>query len=160
MKTLIAISDTHGQTAPLKSLQPRIDENDFIVHLGDGFHDFRSVYYSYPKKAYALKGNCDPFQSLPREEILEIEKCRIFCCHGDAYGVKTGLDRLICRAQELSCNVVLYGHTHRADVSEYAGILLVNPGTLSGPLSGGGSYAYLVCSGEKATAVIVGDPLR
>ena len=160
MKTLIAISDTHGCNQPLFSLMPRVEENDYVVHLGDGFSDFRSSYAEYPKKAFAVVGNCDMMPSIPEEEILEIEGSRVLCCHGHRYGVKTGLERLAYRAQELSCNVVLYGHTHRADITEMGGVTLINPGTLKYPLEAGGSYAYLVFHEKKVTATIVGNPIR
>ena len=88
MKTLIAISDTHGSSEPLFELIPRIEENYFTVHLGDGFTDFKSVYCQFPKKTYAVRGNCDFFQTLPEEEVLEIEQSRILCCHGHLYGAK------------------------------------------------------------------------
>lgn len=160
MKTLIAISDTHGCNQTLFSLRARVDENDYIVHLGDGFLDFRSFYTEYPKKAFAVVGNCDFMPSVPDEEVLEIEDSRVLCCHGHRYGVKMGLERLAYRAQELSCNVVLYGHTHCANITELGGVTLVNPGALKYPLEAGGSYAYLVFHGKKVTATLVGNPLR
>ena len=160
MKTLMAISDTHGRVESISELQSLIEENDYVVHLGDGFFDFKNVYCAYPKKAYAVRGNCDMFAALPQEEVLEIEDSRVLCCHGHAYGVKSGIDRLIYRAQELSCNVVLYGHTHVARIDEKSGVTLVNPGSFRNPLKAGGSYAYLVFNGKKVTAVIVGNPMR
>ena len=160
MKTLIAISDTHGRNETLFSLRARVEENDYIVHLGDGFSDFRSFYTEYPKKAFAVVGNCDAMPCIPEEEILEIEGSRILCCHGHRYGVKTGLEWLAYRARELSCNVALYGHTHQATITELGGVTLVNPGTLKYPLEAGGSYAYLVFNGDKVTATLVGNPIR
>ena len=137
-----------------------MEENDYVVHLGDGFFDFRSYYHQWPKKAYAVCGNCDGGIPLPTEEILEIEGSRVLCCHGHEYGVKGGLSRLAYRAQELACNVVLYGHTHSAAIDELGGVTLVNPGSLKYALELGGSYAYLVFNGRKVTAVIVGNPLQ
>lgn len=160
MKTLIAISDTHGCVQPYLGLATLVSENDYIVHLGDGFSDFRSTYCEAPKKAYAVHGNCDFTPMVPAEEVLEIEESRVLCCHGHQYGVKSTLDRLVYRAKELSCNVVLYGHTHRAEISEVGGVTLVNPGTLKYPLNAGGSYAYLVFNKSKVTAVIVGNPMH
>lgn len=159
MKTLIAVSDTHSYGEALFELLPKIEENDFTVHLGDGFTDFKNVYCQFPKKTVAVRGNCDFFQGLPEQEVLEIEQSRVLCCHGHLCGAKSGLDGLIARAKLLHCNVVLYGHTHRAQIDEIEGILLVNPGTLRLPLKGGGSYAYLVFNGKRTTAVIVGHPM-
>ena len=160
MKTLIAISDTHGNKSGVNGLVPLIEENDYVVHLGDGFADYRDVFSSYPKKAYLCKGNCDFFSALPEEGVLEVEQARIFYCHGHCYGVKSDLTRLAYRAKELDCAVALYGHTHTAAVQEIGGVTLVNPGSLRFPLHQGGSYAYLVVNGEKVTAVIVGNSLQ
>lgn len=160
MKTLIAISDTHGNKKGVDGLVPLIDENDYVIHLGDGFADYRDVFSAYAKKAYLCRGNCDFFSALPEEGVLEVEQVRIFYCHGHRYGVKGDITRLAYRAKELDCSVALYGHTHVPLVQELGGVTLVNPGSLRFPLHQGGSYAYLVVNGEKVTAVIVGNSLQ
>ena len=159
MKTLIAISDTHGRVEAVSEIKRLVDENDYVVHLGDGFADFKELYFKYPKKAFAVRGNCDFFLSLTDEEILEIEDSKVLCCHGHRYGVKSGEEQLFSRAKELGCNVVLYGHTHRAKIIEKDGITLVNPGMMKFPLNAGGTYAYLVFNRGKVTAVLVGTPM-
>ncbi len=159
MKTLIAISDTHGRVDALSEIRHLVAENDFIVHLGDGFADFKELYFKFPKKAFAVRGNCDFFLSLPEEEILEIEDSKVLCCHGHRYGAKMGDGQLLARAKELGCNVVLYGHTHCARIFEHDGITLVNPGMMKFPLNAGGTYAYLVFNRKKVTAVLVGTPM-
>ena len=50
--------------------------------------------------------------------------------HGDACGVKSGTGMLEKRAKEAGADAVLFGHTHRATVTDLSGILAVNPGTL------------------------------
>ncbi|MBQ8374818.1 MAG: metallophosphoesterase [Clostridia bacterium] len=160
MKTLIVLSDTHGNKAGVEALAPLVKENDYAVHLGDGYGDFRETFFENPDKAYFCGGNCDLLAGLPAEGVLEIERTRIFYCHGHKYGVKSGLQNLAYRAKELDCSVALYGHTHLANIAEMGGVTLVNPGTLRYPLDCGGSYAYLVVNGEKVTAVIVGNPMR
>ena len=160
MKTLLAVSDTHGNKAALDVLRPLVEENDYIVHLGDGYADYREIFSDYPKKAYLCKGNCDFYAPLPEEGVLEIERVRIFYCHGHHYGVKGDLSRLAYRAKELDCSVALYGHTHTPLISEIGGVTLINPGSLRFALHQGGSYAYVVVNGEKVTAVIVGNSLQ
>ena len=160
MKTLLVISDTHGNKAAVDALLPRVEENDYVVHLGDGFADYREIFANYPKKAYLCRGNCDGYAALPEEGVLEIERVRIFYCHGHSYGVKSDLSRLAYRAKELDCAVALYGHTHTPLISDVGGVTLINPGSLRFPLHQGGSYAYVVVHGEKVTATLVGNPLR
>lgn len=157
MKTLLAISDTHGNKRGVDKLKPLFDENDYAVYLGDGFSDFKEVFSEAPDKCYFCKGNCDFFSPLPEEGIIEIERARIFYCHGHRYGVKSTLAALAKRAKELDCSVALYGHTHTPLITELNGITLVNPGSLRFSVGEGGSYAYLVVHGEKVTAVLVGE---
>ena len=160
MKTLIAISDSHGNRAGVEKLLPLFRENDYAVFLGDGFSDFKGIFNELPNRSYFCKGNGDFFAPLPEEGILEIEQVRILYCHGHRYGVKGGLSALAYRAKELDCSVALYGHTHRAEITELGGVTLVNPGSLRFNVGEGGSYAYLVIHGEKVTAVLVGEGLH
>ncbi len=157
MKTIVVISDTHGNKRGVDKLQSLFEENSYAIHLGDGFTDFKEVFSSSPDKCYFCKGNCDFFASLPEEGVLEVESARIFYCHGHRYGVKGGLGALAKRAKELDCSVALYGHTHIPKITELDGVTLVCPGSLRFSFGEGGSYAYLVVHGEKVTAVLVGE---
>ena len=80
MRTLIVISDTHGNAKAVEGLRALIAENDYLVHLGDGAGDVRGIMHEYPDKVYLCAGNCDFFSTLPSEGILEIEKVRISFC--------------------------------------------------------------------------------
>ncbi len=157
MKTLVVISDTHGSGKGIEKMRSILQENDFIVHLGDGFSEGRKLISDYPEKAYACTGNCDLFAPLPDEGELEVEGVKILYCHGHKYGVKSTLIRLAQEAKKRDCDLALYGHTHTARIDEIDGVMLVNPGSLRYPAGEGGSYAYLVVNGKKITPVIVGE---
>ena len=94
MKTLIVVSDTHGNTKGLEKLTPLIAENDYFIHLGDGVGDIRSIRDQYPEKTYFCAGNCDFFSAYPTEGVLHVEQVDIFYTHGHKYGVKNGLETL------------------------------------------------------------------
>ncbi len=160
MKTLVIVSDTHGNTSALRELSGIFAENDYILHLGDGANDMRFIRTEFSDKVYQCAGNCDfqsPFQD---EGVLEVEGIRIFYCHGHNYGVKTGLLRLAREAKAHDCDIALYGHTHESLISKVEGVILINPGTMSRKLHAGGSYCYLVISKKTATPTIVGESLR
>ena len=159
MKKIVIVSDTHFNKKGLEKLRPILEENDYIIHLGDGASEARMLISEYPEKAYACAGNCDFASPLPQEGKLQVEKCNIFYCHGHAYGVKSGLTRLVFEAKRRGAQIALYGHTHQASIDEIDGVTLINPGTLKYPVGEGGSYCYLVINGEKATPVIVGEGL-
>ena len=160
MKSFLILSDTHGNTKETQKLFPLFKENDFVLHLGDGAGEARMIMREYPEKLYACAGNCDFSSPFPLEGVLEVERVRVFYCHGHLYQAKTTLERLVAEAKRRDCQLVLYGHTHEARIDEIEGITLVNPGTMRYPLHQGGSYCYLALHGEKITPVIVGQSLR
>ena len=157
MKKILIISDTHGSGKGIEKLRPLIEENDYLVHLGDGVTEARRLFGEYPEKVYACAGNCDIFSPFSDEGELQVEGVKIFYCHGHKYGVKITLDRLVQEAKRRDCDIVLYGHTHVAKIKEAEGVLLINPGSFRYPVGEGGSYAYLVVNATKATPVIVGE---
>lgn len=160
MKKLVIVSDSHGRYANVEALRSLVAENDYFVHLGDGATDARELYKLYPEKVYVCRGNCDFASPYSLRYVLEVEWIKIFCTHGHEYGVKQDLQGLADIAKANGCQVALYGHTHRADITEIDGVTLINPGTLQYPVGKGGSYAYLVVNKDKYTPVIVGDCLR
>lgn len=152
MKTAVIVSDSHGNRAALEKLFPVFSESDYIFHLGDTSSDGSYIRRSFPDKTYIVNGNCD-FEKLGEKELtVEIEGVKIFACHGDAYGVKYGYDRITYRARELGCNIALFGHTHSALERELDGVLLFNPGTTKKYAQG--TYLYLVVNGDKAVGKI------
>ena len=71
--------------------------------------------------------------------------------------MKADLSALAEEAARRGCKAALYGHTHRALISEENGVLLVNPGSLRYPAGEGGSYCYLTVNGDKIYPVLVGE---
>ena len=152
MKTFVVLSDSHGRKKALEKIKPLFAENDFVVHLGVGSTDMRETFSEYPDKTYICKGNCD-FVYGADEFIIEEEGVSVLCCHGHKYGVKSGLSRLAAYAKKKGCEVALYGHTHRAAISEVDGVLCICPGSI-GSYSDA-SYCYLVLHQGKATPTII-----
>lgn len=159
MTKIIVISDSHGNLKNIESITPLVQENDMLIHLGDGAGDIRQIWREYPDKVYQCAGNCDFFSPLPLEDVVEVEGVRIFFCHGHTRRVKSTLAELASETKRRNCDIALYGHTHIAKITEIDGVTLINPGSLRYPIGQGGSYCYLVVHGKKVTPVIVGDSL-
>lgn len=157
MKTMLILSDTHGNLSGVEELLPLIAENDYVVHLGDGGADMRKARSLYPEKVYACAGNCDFYSPLPLDGEIEVEGVKIYFCHGHRYGVKNHLSALAEEAKRRGCDIALYGHTHIAQITEVDGVTLINPGSLHYSMGKGGSYCYLVINKDKATPVLVGE---
>lgn len=128
MKSILAISDTHGNLSALDKLLPEMQKADYIFHLGDHYYDILPYRDKFDKKIYSVKGNCD---GGGEEYLFENDGVKILLVHGDAYKVKSSLLRLSLRAEELGVNAVFFGHTHRAEIVEAGGAFLINPGALS-----------------------------
>ena len=151
MIKITVLSDTHGNLTDIDKLLTIMSESDFVFHLGDHFDDMRNVYSQLKHKLYRVHGNCDWGSN--KELVLPIGEHNFLITHGDLYGVKSGFDRIVKRAKEENCSVVLYGHTHVADVRKQDGVLLINPGTLS-KYSTKKSFCYIIVNGDKITPVI------
>lgn len=151
MKTIFAFSDIHESSFP-PSLMPVAEESDYVFFLGDGAARLREL--SAHKGFYAVKGNCD-YIDLPRETVVEIESVRVLLTHGDAYRAKTDLLPLSCRAKELGCSLVFFGHTHLPEIIKDDGVTLVNPGSLGQSRFTAPSYAYTVIEKDKVVSKIV-----
>ena len=150
MKTIVTISDTHGNFSAIDKILPIINENDFCFHLGDFERDILAYGKEIKSIVYSVKGNCD---GGGEDQILQVENVKILLTHGDRYNVKSSLYSLFLRAKELGVNLVFYGHTHNAEIIEQEGIYLVNPGAMN--KYGQNSYAYTVIHDKKIVCKIV-----
>lgn len=154
MKTVVVISDTHGNVRQIEELLPIMEESDYVLHLGDGARDMERFGLKLKGKLLAVDGNCDPGSLGKTEGVLEAEGVRIFYTHGHLFGVKRGTEELRAYAKENGCGAALYGHTHRAEAEEEGGVLCFNPGNLS-KYTAKRSYGYLVLHDGKITWKIV-----
>jgi uncharacterized protein len=150
MKVLV-ISDTHGSSKRAFNAHSLSEPVDAIIHLGDGAADADLLREALDVPVINVAGNCDPGSKAPRERLLECEGKRILLTHGDAYQVKSGLARLRQRAEEVGVDAVLFGHTHLGIQENHAGLLLVNPGTLSNAAQHR-TFAVLIISPEGITS--------
>ena len=62
---------------------------------------------------------------------------KIFITHGDLYGVKDGMTNIYYKGKEVEADIVLFGHSHIHQITEYDNIIFMNPGSISLPRSNG-----------------------
>ncbi|MEI6205891.1 MAG: metallophosphoesterase [Desulfuromonadales bacterium] len=148
---LFVISDTHGNFTLAMKAHSLSEQTDKIVHLGDGCSDADLMREILGTDVIGLAGNCDLGSSAPRELVWECEGKRILLTHGDAYGVKAGLEKLERRALEIRADLVLFGHSHLATQELHSGILFLNPGTMTNA-SPNKSYALVDVSAVGITS--------
>ena len=150
MKTIIILSDTHHNFSALEKLLPKMEENDYVFHLGDNESDIMQYRKELGSKIYSVAGNCD---GGGEDLVLEVEGLKILLTHGDRYGVKNSLYKLLLRAKEIGANLVFYGHTHISMIEKIDGITFINPGCTTNYIEN--SYCYAVLHQGKITAKIV-----
>ena len=131
MKIIVA-SDTHGSNSYLIRALKEAGPVDWLLFAGDGERDLNQIGKKFPGlQIRAVAGNCDSYPVSPWEQLLEFGGKRLFLTHGHRYGVKRDLLRLILKGREIGADLIVFGHTHLPVITQEAGMLLLNPGSLS-----------------------------
>jgi hypothetical protein len=75
-----------------------------------------------------VAGNCDPYGAALEIQTPEFLGKRLYMTHGHLHGVKTMYMRAIYAALEAEADILLFGHTHRAECFREQGLWVMNPG--------------------------------
>lgn len=150
---IVVASDSHGNVRALESLLPVINQSDTFVYLGDGNRDIDRIEDKITAPVIRVRGNCDAILSEQDEATFTVGNTRFLAAHGNAYGVKSSRLSFADRARQTGCVFALYGHTHRADITDAGGVTLINPGTLARGYQK--SYAVIEGDGDFFSAEIV-----
>ena len=148
MKVLI-VSDTHRHNENFVKAVERTAPIDLVVHCGDieGSEFFISQAAGCPVQMVA--GNNDFFSELPGELTFKIGDLQVWVTHGHHYYVSMGTEFIIEEARARGVDVVMYGHTHRPSIEYRAGIVALNPGSLSYPRQDGRRPSYIVMETDR-----------
>ncbi len=151
MKVLI-FSDSHGKTVPMcRAIEE--EAPDHVLHLGDYARDADFLRETYPHLPVTnVPGNCDYGNTAPESCTLTLDGIRVFMTHGHRYQVKYMYLRAIYAALEQDAQILLFGHTHRAECFEEKGLWALNPGA-----AGQGSYGLLEIENSKFTLRLRGQ---
>ena len=125
LKRIGVISDTHGLLRP--EAAGELKGSDLILHAGDvgAFGILEELETIAP--VMAVRGNVDRgdwTRDLPETRVVEVEDAMVYLLHDIE-----GLD-LVPHAAGIS--VVVFGHSHRAEIRESHGVRYFNPGS-AGP---------------------------
>lgn len=132
MRVLI-ISDTHGKSDCLTRINDIVGHVDMLIHLGDVEGDEKLVHDLFDCEIHMVRGNCDYNEALPIFEEVTIGEKKAFITHGHKYGVSLGTKYFETLIDENGYDFVMYGHTHRRDLTSYKDSYIVNPGSLALP---------------------------
>lgn len=136
MQRIAVVSDSHGNFRHIGRYRNECGRMDWFLHAGDHMKDAARIAVNLgvdPSRVRVVAGNCDYPTTQPEEITVEIEGVKLYMTHGHAYGVKSDLQRIHYRAQEVGARVAIFGHSHVPVLAEVGGILLFNPGSISEP---------------------------
>lgn len=149
LSKFLVISDSHGYTDCMFSLEPLLDQVQGVIHLGDHAEDIEVLQGLRPDFDtsfwHVVRGNCDGKESGPQELLLSVQDTKILITHGHHYDVKLDLLKVLYRGLALEANAILFGHTHIPLTLSDSGVVLHNPGSISLP-KGGSKRNYSVMS--------------
>lgn len=161
---IAVFSDTHGNTRGLRQAVADIlavEAVDLFIHLGDDYED-ADVLEEYEPGYLRVPGVFSGYYAdkwVPNRLVEEFEGWRFLLSHtvdSHANDLPDDLkpEQLIAGSR---VEVVLYGHTHRPDLTDKNGILFVNPGHLKTEDKKGhpASYAILDVGGNEIRGRIV-----
>ncbi len=147
MKILV-FSDSHGRLEPIQSIiRAHADTTDAILHLGDGAAEVLTLRSRFPSIPFhAVIGNCDSYTysefGIMQDQCLTLGGYTLYLCHGDRFGVGSGVTALAAYAAYKHADIALFGHTHIAH-EEYrpaengsAPLWILSPGSVSLPRDG------------------------
>jgi putative phosphoesterase len=134
------ISDTHDHLANLKKVLGAVADADVLLHCGDLVAPFtvKDLGEAFKKPIHIIWGNNDGDQPLIEQNAKSYPQITI---HGDEAqlelgGKKIALTHYPARAEEWAeseaHDLIVYGHTHRAEMHQKGKTQVINAGDVMG----------------------------
>ena len=150
MTRILVFSDSHGQTRKMMQTIQNLYELHGIIHLGDINRDIMALEDTFfDISIYGVQGNNDYTGYYPNEKMLNIDGHKIFITHGHYYLSGYDASRLKTMPSTQGAELILYGHTHIAEIEHFDGKILANPGSISRPRRGDPSYGVIEIENGK-----------
>lgn len=128
---ILVLSDSHGVLEFMRRCVEAV-RPDVVLHLGDMVRDGETLAGEYPDiRFFQVAGNCDSGRvpmDYPEALVESFLGNRVYMTHGHLHGVKIFLSKLLADGSQCGANIILYGHTHRADCFMDGDCLVMNPG--------------------------------
>lgn len=158
------MSDTHGHLTEARKAALRMAEEFFVdamVHLGDDSTDIDG-FLGIANEVIFVPGVFEEryrSPSVSKRIIRDFEGVTFLLTHTPTKNSHDKPDDIDPTevAQDGEVKVVLYGHSHKYDISEKHGAIYINPGHLNGEMDRGSpaSFAIVEINGNKLTAKII-----
>lgn len=129
------VSDSHGDTNALDTMlqHPAAADVEAWFFAGDVAMDAEYLAMVTDIPILKVAGNNDwPSTRLMDTVVSDVGGHRIMLTHGHMYGVGFSTQNLEIAAREQGADIVIYGHTHVADLS-VGKLTVLNPGSVARP---------------------------
>ncbi len=146
MIKIVVVSDSHGNPKAIDKVFNTV-KFDYLIFLGDGLSDLGC--YANLENVLKVRGNCDFFSRTDDYLIKQLGGLKFFCCHGDAYGVKRGTQKIVSAGKLLNADVVIFGHTHKFSYDIVEGMHVINCPSLNDSRGQEGQYLTLEVEDKK-----------
>lgn len=144
MERILVFSDSHGAVKKMINIIENMPGVTAIIHLGDLNRDIQALedtFFDIP--IYGVQGNNDYSGLYPNEKTVTIGGKKIFMTHGHYYLSGFDPSKMKTIPATETADMILYGHTHIADMEKWEGKILANPGSISRPRRGEPSYGVI-----------------
>jgi len=169
VKKVIVISDSHDNLDSLSRLVTlkEFKESDLVIHLGDivspfalkilinGGKPIMGVFGNNDGDRSKLKEMCPSLVEQPSMITLKLEggePVNMLLFHGFGTSETTqDIIHAIARGhnEQHKKEIILYGHTHSYEIKKYGGVVVFNPGSLSGYLAESRTFGLIsIIKGE------------
>lgn len=86
-------------------------------------------------QAHIVRGDCDELPNLPETKVVQIGNFKIGIIHGHQVIPWGDMEALAAVQRQLDCDVLVSGHTHQNQITQYDGKYFINPGSVTGAYS-------------------------
>ncbi|HII75532.1 MAG TPA: metallophosphoesterase [Methanolinea sp.] len=158
------LSDTHDCLPMVKSAVEQLNENtiDLVLHAGDYVAPFViPVLAGLDAPLIGVFGNNDGDHALLLARCAEYDNLQIrgtfagVTAGGLSIGLLHGQEQDLLRAlmERGTFDVLVHGHSHKAEITRRGAMLVINPGEVCGYLTGRPTVAVLDTDDREATLV-------
>ncbi|RPI93087.1 MAG: YfcE family phosphodiesterase [Spirochaetales bacterium] len=136
---MLVFADSHGNRNGVIDAAAGNLPLNAIVHLGDGIDDGKAAAEKLGVEFYGVAGNEDRSSEFPEKHLLVHEAFSILMIHGHQTDINPYQDastrekhyrKMAAMASEAGAGLLLFGHTHHAEVLEVDDVVLFNPGNM------------------------------
>ncbi len=145
---ILILSDSHGTNKYIKQAIQKEKPFNYLVHCGDIEGTLKNIDDYADYEIFAVKGNCDNGHELEKELMFKAGFFNIWVIHGENHRVKSEmkLDTLKKDAKKRGADIVLFGHSHIAEIykDSETGITFINPGSIGEPRTSAEKVSYAI----------------